>query len=309
MTNKVKSADLSLPPLRALQAFEAFGRTGSVNGAAQSLNVSPGAVSQQLKALEDFVGMTLILKDGRRAVLTPEAEAYHALVEQGFEKLAAAQAYLAQQKEGSDLIISGLPTVLLKWLNPLLHRFQPSSGDGAIKLEATHNEPDPDLPGQMFRLTYGAVSQNFPHSRPLFTDRCFPVCSPEYLERYPQARDPVELAGLPLIGIDWGASYPTVPGWEDWFAASGITPGEIKPIEVHSLSGLALESAVAGKGAVLAQASFAKLDLELGRLIRLSDDDLPMPEPYYACWGQRMAERPISKEFLDWLLVEARAFG
>ena len=217
MTEVSKSGQIKLPPLRALQAFEAFGRIGSVNGAAQALGVTSGAISQQLKALEDFVGISLILKDGRRAALTPEAISYHALISQGFEKLSAAQSYLDQQKSGSDLVVSGLPTVLLKWLNPLLHRFQPVSRDGTIRLEATHAEPDPELPGHMFRLTYGEAANHFPHSRVLFTDTCFPVCSPEFLAEHPQATQPEALAALPLIGIDWGPAYPTVPKWNHWF--------------------------------------------------------------------------------------------
>lgn len=295
-----------LPPLRSLQAFEAFGREGTVLGAARSLNVTSGAISQQLKLLEDFVGMPLVLKDGRRAVLTAEGATYHALIEQGFEKLAAAQIYISQQKTASELLVSGLPTILLKWLNPRLHRFQPTSGDATVKLEATHKEPIPQLPGQMLRLTYGAVSERFQFKRPLFTDRCFPVCSPDYLEKHPEATMDEGLSAQALIGIDWGPDYSTAPSWSDWFKARGVDGFRYRPIEVHTLSALALESAIAGKGVVLAQASFASDDLKLGRLVRLSDADLVMPEPYYICWGQGMTDRPNSKEFLEWLLREAR---
>ena len=84
----------SLPPLRALQAFECFGRTGSVNAAARALGVTPGAISQQLRLLEEHLGVVLLVKDGRRAALTPAARAYHELISQGFGRLALAQAWL-----------------------------------------------------------------------------------------------------------------------------------------------------------------------------------------------------------------------
>lgn len=67
-----------LPPLRAMQAFESFGRLGSVNAAARELGVTPGAISQQIKLLEDQLQMPLIMKDGRRAALAPKAKSYHA---------------------------------------------------------------------------------------------------------------------------------------------------------------------------------------------------------------------------------------
>ena len=294
-----------LPPLRALQAFEAFGRLGSVGGAAQELGVTSGAISQQLKVLEDHLGLALVFKDGRRAALTPEARLYHELVSSGFDRLRNAQHVVLQRKSGVDLKVSGLPTLLLKWLNPRLHRFQPSA-DIPIRLEATHVEPDAQMQGQMFRLTYGALSTRFPHSRALFTDSCFPVCSPDFLKRHPQAVTPEGLATLPLIEIDWGPAYASVPHWHDWFARHGIDPAPVRTIAVHSLSGSAIEAAAVGQGVVLAQASFASVDLDLGRLVRLSPDALPMPEPYFVCWGMTTLEQPNARPFLNWLIATAR---
>jgi len=299
-----------LPPLRALQAFEAFGRLASVGDAARELGVTPGAVSQQLKALEERLGLTLIAKDGRRATLTPAARAYHRIVSRGFDQLRLAQEYLIDRHSDAELTISGLPTLMLKWLNPLLLRFQGNAGEVAFRLEATHREPDPAMLDRTFRLTYGACSERYPHTRALFTDTCFPVCAPAFLERHPDAREPATLATLPLIEIDWGTEYPTAPRWHDWFAQQADTrPGPpVRPIAVHSLSSLALEAAAAGQGVALAQASFATTDIELGRLTRLSASSLRMPEPYFACWGGLTLESDTARGFLDWLLSEARVF-
>lgn len=296
-----------LPPLRALQAFEAFGRLGSVSNAAQELGVTSGAISQQLKMLEGFLGIQLVVKDGRRAAMTREARAYHEVIRAGFDRLRSAQDILTRQKSGVDLKVSGLPTLLLKWLNPQLHGFRETARDVPIRLEATHREPDARMPGEMFRLTYGAASVRFPHSRALYTDSCFPVCSPDFLARFPQARTMEALADLPLIEIDWGPAYRTVPRWKDWFASHGRFDGDVRPVAVHSLSSLALEAAVGGHGVVLAQRSFASLDLELGRLVRLSPDALAMPEPYFVCWGGTTLDQPGARAFLDWLMSVARA--
>ncbi len=295
-----------LPPLRALQAFEAFGRLGSVSSAARELGVTSGAISQQLKALEDNLETRLVFKDGRRAALTPDARVYHEMIVAGFDRLRGAQDVISRQKTGADLKVSGLPTLLLKWLNPQLHRFQSSLPDVLIRLEATHREPDAEMLGHMFRLTYGSVSARFPHARPLFTDVCFPVCSPDFLARHPQAMTPDGLATLPLIDIDWGASYTTVPRWRDWFIHQGIDAPTPKPIVVHSVSSAALEGAAGGEGVTLAQQSFASVDLDLGRLVRLSDDTLTMPEPYFVCWGATTLDQPNARAFLNWVIASAK---
>jgi LysR family glycine cleavage system transcriptional activator len=297
-----------LPNLRALQAFEAFGRLGSVNGAAAELGVTPGAVSQQLKILEGQLGMSLILKDGRRATLAPYARTYHEYVSQGFERLRHAQRHLAQQVSATELTISGLPTLLLKWLNPHLHRFQACTEAISIRLEATHKEPNPKLLDHTFRLTYGSVADLYPHSRQLFTDTCFPVCSPAFLEQHPEATDPKALMWLPLIEIDWGPAYPTVPHWTDWLEVQDIggSRPDLSIGVAYSLSSMALEAAINSQGATLAQASFASLDLELGRLVQLSDKVISMPEPYFVCWGDGTLEQPGGRDFLNWLLAETQ---
>lgn len=295
----------SLPPLRSVQAFEAFGRIGSVSGASWELSVTAGAISQQIKILENYLETPLIVKDGRRASLTPDAKIYHEFISAGFEKLRQGQDILAQQKYGVDVKISGLPTLLLKWLNPKIHRFQ-VNGEAAIRLEATHCEPDDQQMEHMFRLTYGVVSENFAHSRALFTDYCFPVCSPKFLEDHPQALELKHMDDFPWIDIDWGPKYSTVPRLKDWFAGQGLQVSLQKPVLTHTLSSLALEAVIGGQGITLAQSSFASFDLELGRLVRLSDHVIQMPEPYFVCWGQSLMDQPNAKNFLNWILAESK---
>ena len=295
-----------LPPLRAMHAFESFGRLGSVSAAARELGVTPGAISQQIKLLEEHLRMPLIAKDGRRASLAPKAKAYHAVLSAGFEKLKQAQHLLSQQVADLDVHVSGLPTLLLKWLNPRLHRFEASFGEASIRLEATHVEPDPEFLDHMFRLTYGAVSYTFPHSRVLFRDTCFPVCSPDFLKNHPDALDPAKIAQLPWIDIDWGPAYSTVPRLSHWLVDQGLPKLAHKPMSVHSLSSSALEAAASGQGIALAQSSFASTDIELGRLVRMSQESVQMPEPYYICWGPQMMENEKSRNFLNWVLSEAQ---
>ncbi len=297
----------SLPPMRALQAFESFGRLGSVTAAAKELGVTPGAISQQIKILETQLKMSLIMKDGRRASLAPAARSYHELLSAGFTKLRQAQGLLEERMTDRDVQMSGLPTLLLKWLNPRLHRFEALHGAASFRLDATHVEPEPQFLNHMFRLTYGAASEAHPHRRALFQDVCFPVCAPDFLARHPEVADPAALGSLPWIDIDWGPAYASVPRLGDWIAAQGLPRPIAKPASVHSLSGSALEAVAGGQGGALAQQSFASVDLQLGRLVRLSDEVIQMPEPYYICWAPMLLDNEVSRSFLNWIMAEARA--
>ena len=296
-----------LPPLRALQAFESFGRLGSVSAAAKELGVTPGAISQQIKILENQLDLPLIMKDGRRASLAPKATSYHELISIGFEKLRQAQHFLSRQKSDVDVQVSGLPTFLLKWLNPRLHRFQASYGEAAIRLDATHVEPDPQFLDHGFRLTYGAASEAYGYARALFRDVCFPVCSPDFLMKYPQALGLKNMESLPWIDIDWAPVYGSVPHLTDWLSVHSPAGVLQKPVTVHSLSSSALEAAIGGQGITLAQSSFAGFDLDSGRLVKLSDHSIELPESYFTCWEALALEDKKSRDFLNWVLAEARA--
>ncbi|MEY8800899.1 LysR substrate-binding domain-containing protein [Leisingera sp. XS_AS12] len=80
----------------------------------------------------------------------------------------------------------------------------------------------------------------------------------------------------------------------------------IRPVAVHSLSSSALEAAVSGQGVVLAQRSFVIFDLKLGRLVRLAEDTLPMPEPYFVCWGETTLQQHRARDFLNWVIAKGR---
>lgn len=292
-----------LPPLRALQIFEAFGRLGTIHATAQELHVTPGAVSQQMRLLEQHLDMVLTVKDGRRAALTPAARGYHELVSQAFGRLLLAQDYIAEHRVAQELTVSSLPTVLQRWLNPLLPSFQAAVKDTSLRLIVQDLEPDQHMLEHTFRLTYGEIGRRYTHSRVLFTDFLFPAASPEFVARYPQAMTPEGLAELPLIGIDWGAQYSNEPHWRDWFKAQmAAEPPPLRHVAIYSASGMGLEAAASGQGAVLAQHSFARDDMASGRLVRLSPASLPLPDPYYVCWGQTTLDRPVARQFLDWLM-------
>ncbi|MEO1193455.1 MAG: LysR substrate-binding domain-containing protein [Pseudomonadota bacterium] len=299
----------ALPSLRALQTFEIFGRTKSVSETARELNVTSGAVSQQLKVLEEQTGFPLITRRGRGVFLRPEAKTYHQFLSEGFDALHQAQSYLERIQQNTNLSISALPSLLSKWLYPILGDFQQFHPDVSIRLDSTHQEPDRHLLTTTFRLTYGSAGSRFPFYRELYTDTLFPVCSPSFAEAAPEVWTAEGLLKQPLLRTDWGPAHRSLPDWDDWLEFCGVSEAAPKEVGVFSLSSLALEAAIEGKGVALAQTSFVERDLQMGKLLRLSQSELKLPHPYFVCWGEGALQDPAAKSFLDWVLTAGRRYG
>ncbi|MCF4167315.1 LysR substrate-binding domain-containing protein [Zavarzinia compransoris] len=292
-----------LPPLRALETFEAICRHGGVARAAEELGVSPGAVSQQLRLLEDHVGRALFRRTGRRLELTAAGKPYFELVFEGFERLRDAQKLLERGIAG--LAVSALPSLMVKWLAPRVYGWQQSRDFIDLRLEGHHREDGLENGTVDFRLTYGSRVVLHHRSAELFVDRVVPVASPRLAA---ELSSPAAIARLPLIHIDWRPDHPNGPTWDDWFAAAGIAPRLPAPERLYSLSGVALDAAVRGEGVALGQRCFIADDVASGRLAILSDLELPMPVPYFVAWNDATIRKPGARDFLDWLLGEAMGF-
>ncbi|MCV6586738.1 MAG: LysR substrate-binding domain-containing protein [Marinibacterium sp.] len=295
----------SLPSLRTLQVFASFGHTESVSKTAQELDVTPGAVSQQLKLLETQVGRALFLRRGRTLSLRPEAKLYHKMLLDGIEALNCAQSFIEDYESSAQLRISALPSLLSKWLYPALGRFQDRHPGVPISMDATNSEPERPLPARMFRLTYGDLSDAYTHKEALFTDVVFPVCAPSLAAANPDFLTPEGLRRAPLLHVDWGAEFASVPNWDDWFRAQGTTIDPDVGSTRMALSSQAVEAAIDGRGVALVQTSFAHRDLQLRRLVRLSDTTLDLPHPYCLCWDEAGDADPLMQAFLDWVRNEA----
>jgi LysR family glycine cleavage system transcriptional activator len=297
-----------LPPLRALEVFEAVCRHGGVTRAGSELGISPGAVSQQLRLLEDHLGQQLFSRQSRRLELTEPARAYFDLIFDGFERLRDAQKVLNRNRDFEGLAISALPSLLLKWLAPRAYAWLQTRPYLDLRLESTHREIPPSDGHVDFRLTYGRSVVQLPHLAELFTDSVVPVASPRLVGDIGAQLAPAAIARLPLVHIDWRPDHPNGPTWADWFKSAGTRYREVATTETYSLSSVALDAAIAGKGVALGQRSFIAEDLRAGRLVQLSDHALPMPAPYLVAWSDTALRKPGAREFLDWLVAEATAF-
>ena len=289
---------VDLPPLRALQVFEAVGRCGGMTKAAQELGVSPGAISQQIKNLEDALGLQLIVRKPGGATLTALGAGYHQEVSaciQGFRK--AHRAIIAQA-QGRGVVISALPLVAARWLSPAIFDFQQEHPDTPIRIEGSLVEPDS---GSFdFRVTYADRARRLERVATLFTDSLVPVCSPKLLSTR-SVRSPADLLGFRLLGIDWRPFFSPPPSWQSWFAYAGVTSGAIANTLVFSHSSLAIEAAIDGRGVALAQLALIAEDLRSGRLVRPCEQALELPAPYVLAWNGAAFAKNDAREIHRWI--------
>jgi LysR family glycine cleavage system transcriptional activator len=298
----------ALPPLRALQAFEAVGRRGSVTEAAAELNVSPGAVSQQIRRIEQALGVQLLERRGKGLELTQWGRLYHREIAQGFAKLRGAQDSLARARGEGGLVVSCLPSVAGKWLGQRLFDWQDRHPGAPIRLIGTEVEPRLGLDRTDFRITYGDPARLFDHYAELFTDWIVPACAPALLA----GRDiagPADLLALPLLGIDWDLAPGTLPGWAEWAHSAGLGTVEAKIALTFSLSGSAIDAAVGGRGVVLGQLAMIADEVAAGRLVIPVDHRMPLPFPYFLAWDRAALAKPFGPEFRSWIVAVARRQG
>lgn len=289
------------PPLRALQAFEAFGRIGSVTGAADELGVSAGAVSQQIRKAEEALGVQLLERRGRTVMLNSWGRIYHGAISTGFEKFREAEQLLERARSASILTISCLPSLASKWLAPQLFDWQTHHTGATVRLIGA--EPEPQLGEEQvdFRLSYGAKTRDYDHYAELFTDWVVPACSPSLLARQPLDK-PADILDRPLLGIEWARDHRSPPTWVEWAASIGEKYRRAAGEVTFSLSSAAIDAAVNGKGFVLAQLSMARDDIASGRLVVPFNLPMRLPDPYFLAWDRSALQKPLALELRAWMI-------
>ena len=305
MSSSPVFAPQQLPPLRALQAFEAVARTGSVMAAALEMGVSAGAVSQQVRKLEDLLDLRLFERRGKGMELSTWGRLYHKELGSAFDRLRSAQQSLWRLRTESGLAVSCLSSVASKWLGTLLFDWHAMHADSRLRLIGAESEPDLQSGEADFRISYGQQSRHHAHHAELFTDWVVPACSPGLLVSRP-INTPADLLALPLIGIGWESAHLPPPNWTDWARSAGMDDNAVASMLSFSLSGAAIDAALAGRGLVLAPMSMITENLIEGRLVLPFDHRLQLPQPYFLAWDRAALNKPFGREFQQWMMAAGR---
>ncbi|AHY06300.1 LysR substrate-binding domain-containing protein [Serratia plymuthica] len=282
-----------LPKLSAILAFETAARTGSLARAADSLALTAAAVSQQIRQLEQHLGIQLFTRAKSGVTLTEQGADYLAYVQEAFETLRVAQQHVDRQRGQETLTIFALPALASKWLNPAIGDWLARQPQLDIRLHATHAAVDFAASAADFALCFGDQDYPLLEKVQLFQDGVQPVCSP-------QRQAAGDWARQPLIHVDWGKESQFLPGWHEWFTAAGLPPPQRRGL-TYNLTSLAIDAAVAGHGILLGQQSLIQRELANGTLVPLAETVLPLSKPYYVVYPQRTLDKPKAAEFLAWL--------
>ena len=308
-----------LPPLTSLRAFEAAARHLSFKAAADELFVTPGAVSQQIKLLEEYLGKPLFVRLVRTVKLTPEGIAMLPKLREGFECLAAAVEATRTVQQGGVLAVKAPPSFASRWLIPRLSRFTERHPDIALRMtgslqniDDSPNSPaalpvDPRMDISEVTIRYG--NGRYPGHRvtQIFSPVLVPACSPLLLKGEHPLLTPADLRWHILIHDDTVPEQNSErPTWADWLRQAGVDRVEATKGPRFG-NNLALEAAIDGLGVVLALKPLIAEAVASGRLVIPFDISVPSPNAYYLVVAETAAERPAVAAFCDWLLTEAAA--
>jgi len=310
-----------LPPLNALKAFEVTARQLSVKKAAAELSVTPAAVSHQIRALEENLGVQLFLRQNRALQLTEAARACLPKLREGFESLAQAVERLRAHRGGGMLTVSSAPSFAARWLMPRLHHFIDSNPEVDVRISARLRQPsvggrrisaaelatvDTWLADSDIAILYGHGDYPGFQVDKLIALTITPICSPRLVTggQHPLLR-PKDLANQLLLHDDTGELYDGVPFWEIWLKAAGIEDVDVRRGHHFSHAVLAFEAAIEGHGVVATFPVLAASDLHSARLVTPFALRVPLASAYYLVCSAEAAKRPAVAAFRNWLLGEA----
>jgi LysR family glycine cleavage system transcriptional activator len=295
----------SLLPLNALRAFDAAARHMSFKLAADDLSVTPAAISQQIRSLEEFLDVELFRRTNRSLVLTDAAQLSLAPLKEAFEKMEYAVDIITESKSSNILKVSVSPSFASKWLVPRLASYYERRPDSIVKITASMTLTDFKAEDIDLAVRYGSGGYNSLHSEEILRETVFPVCNPSLLNGAEQFDTVCKLLEQPLIHDDSFSEDNSAPSWSMWLKAAGVeVPGGLPAIHFNTHS-LAIEAAVAGRGIALARSAIAEEDLKAGRLVKPFGDGVPVDFAHYIVCPEERLENERVRDFIEWLKEEA----
>lgn len=287
-----------LPSLIALAAFEAAARHLSLTKAADELNVTPGAVSKQVKVLEEELGVPLFLRRRRALELTREGESLANALREGFERMSSTFRQIKSLGGQAVATLGSTMAMAHLWLMPRMGAFWNRHYDIVVDHVISDHPHGLDRPDVDLRIRYGDGEWPDEIAMKLYEDRIFPVASPAFAKAYP-AKSVADLAKLQLLsveGIDW-----TWTTWDEFLRDVGYKGRHLNVRRFNSYV-IALQAARSGQGVALGWESLVAPLIEAGNLVRVTDAEITPQQSYFVTWSAR---RPLSPQALllrDWLV-------
>jgi LysR family glycine cleavage system transcriptional activator len=292
-----------LPPLNALRAFEAAARHLSFTRAAAELNVTQAAISHQIKALEDHLGVPLFRRLNRALLLTDAGQMLFPAARDALDGLAAVSARLRESEAGGTLTVSTLPSFAVTWLVPRMSHFQDRHPDIDLRISAKEHLVDFARDGIDVAIRFGRGHWPGVRADWMADEALAPVCSPTLAQRL---RHPSDLRAATLLHEDM-LPLDAFPTWRTWLDAAGVRDLDPERGPRFSHTHLMLQAAINGRGVALGQVRLIGDDLASGRLVEPFAFRLSTGFAYWVCFPPSSAERPKVSAFRKWVMEEIAA--
>jgi len=288
-----------LPVLNALKSFEAAARHESFTRAAEELNVTQGAVSHQVKALEQELGVKLFNRERQRLVITESGRQYLAVVRDAFDRIAIGTERLMQRQSSGALTLSTSPDFAAKWLVHRLGRFSAAHPEIDLTVSASMHHVDFAREEVDLAVRHGDGTWPGLHLERLSAEQLFPVCSPKLVTGKQRLRKPADVLKFPILHLD------NSKDWARWLEAAGVAGADQVRGPVLNRASMLIDAAVDGQGIALARTTLAAWDLLGGRLVRPFAAALRLSKSYWIVCPKATAMLPKVKQAREWLLAEA----
>ena len=288
----------TLPPLKALRVFEAAARHLSFTKAADELCVTQGAVSQQIKLLEQSLGVELFIRLNQQLRLTGQGRAYALEVREALRLISEATAKVRPQAEKAAVTISCLPSFAHKWLAPRLGQFLQAHPEISLRIHTSFELVDLTRDGIDCAIRNGSGGYENCFSEILITEALTPMCAPAIAARLKTPSDLTSEALLRDYGTDW----------QDWLEPAGIGDLDFHWGAEFRDSSMAIQAAVDGRGVILGHSVLAHEDLRSGNLATPFDLRVPYDAPHWFVCRSVSEKRAEIAAVLEWLRAEAAPF-
>ncbi len=297
-----------MPSLKGLRAFESAARTGSFAAAAMELSVSPAAIGQLIRSLEDQVGRKLFHRINRGIIPTEAGLEVLPRLSGAFDELKGIARQISGAGSHARLIFSAPDSVVSGWLSQRIREFVANHEAIDISLRSDSDPVDFERDMIDLRMSYGRFHYRTHDTDEIVADTIFPVCSPLFMDQNGPFATADELLDSPLIHTDWGPASASFPTWRNWFEAASVSPGRRTDHGLVANSSIvAVNLAVSGLGVTLCQGLLAAQLIERGALVHAYHLALAQSQPYCLTVPQRSANRPIVSMFKDWLIQTCRS--
>jgi LysR family transcriptional regulator, glycine cleavage system transcriptional activator len=296
-----------LPPLNALRAFEAAARHLSLTKAALELHVTAGALSHQIRALEETLGLKLFERRVRSIALTQAGKQLYPGLQMGFMHIQDAVAGLSDSRDANALAISTPPGFTSKWLAPRLYRFSsayPQIDTRVSSSMSTASFTTGEIDVAVRNLPVDAVPDPGLVTEKLIEVSFVPVCSPGLIKTHGPFTASDAFKGIPLIHDDSYADRNGLPKWSEWFKEAGLDRVDVSRGLRFNSADHALDAAIEGAGVLLAPDALAYDDLRTGRLAVAVDLFLRSGRAYYFVCARGREAQPNVQAFHTWIRQE-----